>query len=71
MEDIQKRNKRNNTWTKANSKKVTFTFMYKSDSDILEFLENADNKAGLVKQAIREYIANHKEEGSQLLTKIQ
>lgn len=62
MEDIQKRNKRQTAWDNANSKKMTFQFMYKSDADLLEALNKADNKAGLIKKALRFYLANHKEE---------
>ncbi len=62
MEDIQKRNKRQTAWDNANSKKMTFQFMYKSDADLLEALEKADNKAGLIKKALRFYLANNKEE---------
>ena len=36
--------------------------MLKGDADVIEILENSDNKAGLVRKAIREYIENHKEE---------
>lgn len=62
MEDTKKRNARNNAWAKENSKKYTFKFMLKGDADVIEILENSDNKAGLVRKAIREYIANHKQE---------
>jgi hypothetical protein len=41
-------------YNKANSKSMTFRFMLKSDADILEFLENCENKAGFIKRAIRE-----------------
>ena len=61
MEDTQKRNKRQSNWQKENTKKITFQFMLKGDADILEALEKSDNKAGLIKKALREYIANHKE----------
>ena len=61
MEDIQKRNKRQNAWNNANSKKISFRFMFKGDADILEALEKTDNKAGFVKQAIRKYIADSKQ----------
>ena len=61
MEDTKKRNKRQTAWDNANSKKMTFQFMYKSDSDLLEALEKADNKAGLIKKALRFYLANNKE----------
>lgn len=62
MEDIKKRNARQNAWNKDNSKKISFRFMYKADADILEALEKVDNKAGFVKQAIRKYIAEKNEE---------
>ncbi len=62
MEDTQKRNKRQSNWQKENTKKITFQFMLKGDADILEALEKSDNKAGLIKKALRFYLANNKEE---------
>lgn len=62
MEDIQKRNKRQNAWVKENTKKVSFNLMLKSDADVIEILEGAENKAGLIKKALRFYLANNKEE---------
>ena len=41
-------------YNKNNIKNMTLSFMLKSDADILEFLETCDNKAGFVKEAIRE-----------------
>lgn len=62
MEDVQKRNARQKNWESDNAKRITFKFMLKGDADLLEALEKADNKAGLVKKALRFYLANNKEE---------
>ena len=32
------------------------------DSDIISFLQNADSRQGIIKDAIRKYILTHKEE---------
>ena len=34
----------------------------RTDADIIALLESADSKQGLIRQALREYIENHKEE---------
>ena len=62
MIDVQKRTARQSKWDSANTRKVGFKFMLKSDADILEALDQAENKAEFVRKAIRFYIANHKEE---------
>ena len=62
MEDTKKRNKRQNAWNKENTKKISFNLMLKGDADVIEMLEKADNKAGLIKKALRFYLTNHKEE---------
>ena len=42
------------------SKTRTFTLtLYPSDSDIIEWLDEQESKAGAVRTAIREFIANH------------
>lgn len=43
-------------YDQANTKKVTLKLNIKTDSDILEFLDNCDNKQGLIKRLIREEI---------------
>lgn len=48
-------------WMRENSTNLTIKFMHKSDADILAFLEGK-TKATVIKEAIREYIENHKEE---------
>lgn len=48
-------------WMRENSTNLTIKFMHKSDADILAFLEGK-TKATIIKEAIREYMANHKEE---------
>ena len=62
MEDIKKRNTRQKNWRKENMTELRAMLHNVNDSDILEALNKADNKAGLIKKALREYIANHKEE---------
>lgn len=41
-----------------NTRKVAYKFNLKTDADILEALDNAPNKQGFVKEAIRFYLAN-------------
>lgn len=48
-------------WIRENSTNLTIKFMHKSDADILAFLEGK-TKATVIKEAIREYMENHKEE---------
>lgn len=48
-------------WMRENTTNLTIKFMRKSDADILAFLEGK-TKATVIKEAIREYMANHKEE---------
>ena len=48
-------------WMRENSTNLTIKFMHKSDADILAFLEGK-TKATIIKEAIREYMENHKEE---------
>lgn len=48
-------------WMRENSTNLTIKFMHKSDADILAFLEGK-TKATIIKEAIREYMKNHKEE---------
>ena len=62
MEDIKKRNTRQKNWRKENMTELRAMLHNVNDSDILEALEKADNKAGLIKKALRFYLANHKEE---------
>ena len=62
MEDIKKRNTRQKNWRKENMTELRAMLHNVNDSDILEALNKADNKAGLIKKALRFYLANHKEE---------
>ena len=48
-------------WMKDNSKIISIKMMLKSDKDILDFLADKPT-ATTVKLALREYMANHKEE---------
>ena len=62
MEDIKKRNTRQRNWRKENMTELRAMLHNVNDSDILEALEKTDNKAGLIKKALRFYLANNKEE---------
>lgn len=44
----------------VNMKKVGIKLHITNDADILALLEQSDNKQGLIKEALREYIENHK-----------
>jgi len=48
--------KSQDAWDKANSRKITFKCMLKSDKDILDYLDTLPNKSGYIKQLIREDI---------------
>lgn len=48
-------------WMRENTTNLTIKFMHKSDADILAFLEGK-TKATVIKEAVREYMENHKEE---------
>lgn len=48
-------------WMRENTTNLTIKFMHKSDADILAFLEGK-TKATVIKEAIREYMENHKED---------
>lgn len=41
-------------WDKENTTKITFKFNNNTDADILEFLNNAPNKQGLIKELLRQ-----------------
>lgn len=41
----------------ANTKQYKFRLNLKYDSDIIEFLDNVDNKQGLIKELLRERIS--------------
>ena len=48
-------------WDAANSRVYTFKLMNKTDQDVIDFLEGK-NKRDTICAALREYMANHKEE---------
>ena len=35
----------------------------RTDAELIELLQSVESKQGLIRQALREYIANHKKEG--------
>lgn len=51
-------------WDKENTTMVSIKFQKKTDRDIIDFLESdkTKTKQTIIKDALREYIANHKEE---------
>ena len=48
-------------WDKKNTVMTSVKLQYTTDADILQFLEGKQ-KQTVIKLALREYIANHKEE---------
>lgn len=48
-------------WMKENSKIISFKVMFKSDADIIEYLQSRPT-ATTIKAALREYMENHKDE---------
>ena len=49
-------------WMKENSRTYAIKVMKRSEADIFEFLEKQEKPRTAIKEAIRFYIANHKEE---------
>lgn len=49
-------------WMKQNSKMYSLKIMRRTEADILEFLESQEKPVSAIKEAIRFYIANHKNE---------
>ena len=48
-------------WDKENTFFIGIKFQKKTDQDVIDFLEGK-NKRNIILTAIREYMANHKEE---------
>lgn len=48
-------------WKKANTVVITMRLQKSTDSDILSYFEGKSKQA-VIKRALREYMANHKEE---------
>ena len=48
-------------WDAENVRVITFKLFRKNDEDIIEFLEGKA-RGEVIKAALREYMANHKEE---------
>ncbi len=45
-----------NKYNKEAYKRITFSLSKKYDEDIIEYLERAENKQGVIKEALREKI---------------
>lgn len=59
--DKKKLYKTKAAWDKKNTVMTSVKLQYTTDGDILQFLEGKQ-KQTVIKLALREYIANHKEE---------
>lgn len=61
----EKLNQRKATWDRNNTVMVSVKLQNSTDSDILEYLNKRTvegaSRQGIIKAAIREYIANHPE----------
>ena len=62
MEDTQKRNARQNAWNKENLTKYVIKFHNRNDAEIIELLNSSKNKTDVIRQALKQYIANKEEE---------
>lgn len=51
--------KNNAIYDAKNTKRYGLKFNYNTDADIIDALDNAPSKQGLVKEAIRFYLANN------------
>ena len=58
MAETEAQKRATRKWRKANARNVCVT-MYPCDRDILEYLEATGNITRTVKNALREYKANH------------
>lgn len=55
----EKKKVSNARWDKANSKSYGFKCFYKSDQDIIDRLDQQENKNSYIKQLIRQDIASN------------
>ena len=60
-EDWREKYKKQEKYDSQNAYKVAYKFNKNTDADIIQALENAPSKQGLVKEAIRFYLA-HKDD---------
>jgi hypothetical protein len=60
MEDIKKRNARQNAWRKENMTKIVTFFHNINDAEIVELLKSSNNKTDTIRQALKMYIASNK-----------
>ncbi|MBR0519379.1 hypothetical protein IJJ97_06280 [bacterium] len=61
MEDIKKRNTRQRNWRKENMTEIRAYFHNRNDAEIIELLKSSKNKTDVIRQALKQYIENHKE----------
>ena len=58
MTDMEKKYEPQAKYDAANTVQIRLKLNRKTDADILRLLESVDNKQGLIKQLLREYIHN-------------
>lgn len=46
-----------------NTKRYTLKLNKRTNAELIELLDSVESQQGLIKQALREYIENHAEEG--------
>ena len=56
MTDMEKKYEPQAKYDAANTVQIRLKLNRKTDADILQLLESVDNKQGLIKQLLREYI---------------
>jgi len=57
VEAYQKKIDRNSKYNSAHTSSVNLRFNHATDADILAYLENVDNKQGLIKELLRARMA--------------
>lgn len=60
--ESKKQSKAKADWMKENSKIFGVRVMKNTEKELWDFLQAQDNPTTVIKVALREYIANHKEE---------
>lgn len=56
----KRQNEQKAAWRKKNLKHVDVCFNLAKDAELIQYLEKFKTKSDVIRQALREYIANHK-----------
>lgn len=51
-------NTRHDQWVRENTVRIRARLNFKTDADLVTIMEHTDNKQGMIKDALRYYIAN-------------